>query len=873
MYINNDGSKKKNVSPNNSKTNLINNNNNNNNNHISEMNKNHMMMHNNYLTNTISNNINNNNNNPNRKKNPDKSIINLHKMTFGKNININTFVNKPNNIIIKRNERGMSIKRTVLNSLTYFTNFNNFYLQRNAYDIFELKSNFMLKSLIIQEKEILEKQTLDELKILENEIQMEKENRLAIEMLNKNIFNFDRSQITNKNSNNKIKTKKKNSNSSVKYNKSENSGLKNNLNNSINSNSSISSICSSKNDLQKSSILFPPQAQKHHVNIGESNKDQFLPIMENDEDSEDLKNKANGKKKFTELKKSIEIKIDRKYSKKYSSDSNHVKTPIIQTKIENTNSLFNSYPAVSKYGDDDKNFIYPILKKSNGTISRPPPRRRMTGFDSKGAVGEGKLNFLGTNNLIVSAEEKVIKFTSNRNVTAGIDLDTINNTYIHNSNINHKRLGNNSQNKIKLNKNNNRNFNIINSNLQSNLMNGSNFTSNNLLTSETQINNMNIHRSSRGFDKSLETLLLSENKHNQLNSEARKMPKNIFEADKIKGFGSKITNSNIGNLNNIKNINSMNSVIKKSFFRHENKELHATNSLENMNSKLSKIIHDKNFINNLGETQIPLKKLNNKFSTDNNIAEELRKHNFDIGLFDGIKQSVLNSGSWSEKFNAVKNFNTLIEIPEEIQLKIQNAMKVNDVKNTLEWDKNKKLDFDEKEEFSGEEDENESESGISESDSISGKGKEKDSGSMNKKNSKKIYSEKNKISNNEKAKKRNSGNNINNNEAISGINNENNFNNKNLIEDLEDNFDYNNFNDSLNQEENQEREFHSSTKITNIVNSSNKTDHYIEKKKNLVLIENETETYTNKAENQKKKNLSVSSSDDESSVSSSFSSS
>jgi hypothetical protein len=781
------------------------------------------------------------NNNLNE-KHTQQNLLNLNK-TLGKNININAFLTKPNNFIIDDNVEGILIKRSVLNSLDYFANFNYFFLDRNAFDIFELKSNFKLKSLIIKEKESFEKQTYDELKILENEILMEKENRMAIELLNKNIFNFHGSKLNNNNSN-------KNINKNNTNNTDNNNSILNNKTKSQKNGEENFSKINNKNGLN--SITPYSSSQSKKLAIGEALKAEFQPIMEKEEDLEDLKNKEKGKKKITKSEKSIEIKIQSNSSaifSKYNSSDSNIIIPSIQnntnTYIEfkdninkGNNSFYNSDAEGSINGG--KKLCFPIVKVSNGSnrgrdrLSDTRPAQAGTRTKRLSLFEEHEKPNL--NELIVASDKNL--------AIAYIDNDIVSlNNCNSKSPINLK----NSLNKNISDNNNNNLNNILNGNLNVNnfkknsLINDTNLIANNLLTLDKpgniNYNNFkNARKRSRIFDKSLETLLLSENKNNQLNSEARKMPKNIFEADNVKG--SKQANANINNLNNQILNKKRNSKIRNSVFSQENYDI---NNLINLALKTSKIKNKDSIMINaaLGGTQNSKEKINNAFGTDLYIAKQLHKQNIDGSLFD-YKQSVLKNSLRNGKGKGSNGTGILqsIDIPEEIQEKIKKALRVNNIRHTLQLDKDLKLGLEEEDEDLSESDkssdsnknskiskDNNNIIKISKNNIKDKANQENTNNDKNDKNDKNIENENNK-------KDKTEFNKFNNYEKVIEINGDKKNKNNNTQEN-QSSFDYDIFPDSINYKENEERELNIKFKNSkNIINNSNdKNDVSIDEKK------------------------------------------
>jgi len=571
------------------------------------------------------------------------NILNSNKLgiNFYNNANIKNQINENDHILINR---------SVLDSLQNFTNFNNFFFNRSIYDIYELKANYFLNHKIILEKENRNKSTFDELKILENEIFIEKENRLAIENFNKNIFNFDFKSKNNKEKNisvnfntNKILVNTKNGGDNMTLIKNFNNNqltLKNNPHNYI---------------FHKSPVKYQ--------------KEPFLPIFENLE--EDEKTKINGKRKETLLKEPIGIKIETKMNE------NLPKTIIFNNNndnfSQNNNNIksrnLSSHSEINSYFEEKNHF--PVKEFSTNEL--------MEGFERN----RKKLFLFEENEVINNREYMVIK--DKNPLISSNNMLNMNDEKQKDSEITYKKDTFNRD-KNKYSNMNNINRNLSNQKKDYQLINPINKNNkiNNFLLEKKKLSK----RQGKRFDKSLESIILHENQYNESNQkEILKMPKNIFEADNNK---IKINPNCIEAKKIIKNVNRRSSLFKNSIFSQDSKDSY-------LNQKDSDLKKDSKILKGLG-TNISVEKITkNCFESELNIEEELRKHNIDLSLFDrGIQSKKKNFNIICEKSKLGNILEKKFNIPIENRNKFEKLLNVNKYINTFDFYK----EFEEKEEFS-----------------------------------------------------------------------------------------------------------------------------------------------------------------------------
>jgi len=597
----------------------------------------------------------------------DFTLMNPSKLNINSNFNINND--------IKENE--IYIKKSVLKSFTYFSDFNCYRFNRNIFEIFELKYNFILKSNIISQKNFIDKSTFDELKIWEKEVLMEEENRLAIENLNKNIFNIDLKRLNNIEKNNSYSIEKKNFNMRNSKNGQENDLLLKNFNPNTNG----------KNDsktINTSSII-----NIKKKSISENLKQEFQPILENDE--EDDKNRINGKKQGTQLKDSIKIKIISKYYENISKNNTFDSNTGNLNNLNNSNSI-NVSDKNSANGEKERKLFPPLSKFSSNSN---PRYKRFSSHDSTAQEKKEKKQKLIDENEGLNYQEYFINEDLDYIKTPKNQLfDDKNNL------INNFKNGNffvDSKNNLIKSNNNGNKINLINIKKEKNsIINKNNINgisnNNNLLFIDKTVATKSTRKNSKKYDLSLETLLLKEN--NKLNQDSLKMPKNIFEAETVKPKLSQ----NFSNLNELKKITKQkkeNTKMKQSFFSQDNNDII-------LNLKNKKINSESKMFSSLG-TQISSEKKNNLFGTDLNVNEELRKHNIDLTLFNKNTQIKKHLKDNSNKKISETDIRKSLDIPLEIEKKIQSALRNNNVKNTVEFIKTRKLELDEKDEFSLEE--------------------------------------------------------------------------------------------------------------------------------------------------------------------------
>jgi len=119
------------------------------------------------------------------------SITNIKKDSANNYILKSSFLNVLNKYQPNQKESSNEIymiKKGVMNSFDLFVNFSNFFMQRNIFDLFELKNNYIHKKRLISEKFSLIKNSYEDLKLSEKEILKDNENKFAIDILNKKFF-------------------------------------------------------------------------------------------------------------------------------------------------------------------------------------------------------------------------------------------------------------------------------------------------------------------------------------------------------------------------------------------------------------------------------------------------------------------------------------------------------------------------------------------------------------------------------------------------------------------------------------------------------------------------------------------------------------